>query len=82
MPTSSEKSRRFVPKSSREREVMSRVRDGWFMGGLYEAKVAGCSRTFEADSPIWLWRLVMKWLDSQKTADTDDRLLVRCVAAI
>ena len=52
--------------------------DGWFMSGEYTAMFDNHRRSFEADSPLWLYRDIERWYGSHAANHGDSHLLVKC----
>ena len=47
-----------------QKKVLDACMDGWFMSGEYTAMFDNHRRSFEADSPLWLYRDIERWYGS------------------
>ena len=59
-----------------QKKVLDACMDGWFMSGEYTAMFDNHRRSFEADSPLWLYRDIERWYASHAANHGDSHLLV------
>ena len=61
-----------------QKKVLDACMNGWFMSGEYTATFDNHRRSFEADSPLWLYRDIERWYASHAANHGDSHLLVKC----
>ena len=61
-----------------QKKVLDACMDGWFMSGEYTAMFDNHRRSFEADSPLWLYRDIERWYGSHAANHGGSHLLVKC----
>jgi hypothetical protein len=61
-----------------QKKVLDACMNGWFMSGEYTAMFDDHRRSFEADSPLWLYRDIERWYESHAANHGDSHLLVKC----